>query len=99
MSVLLHPEIISSKPSVGNEPAKGSSALSNVPANLLNLSESLAGSLMDHIVFEKKNKEERSISIIEVRGKCQATAKQSLENHICNHAYVERILSSLKKYI
>ncbi len=80
MNVLLHPEIISSKPSVGNEPAKGGSALSNVPAEALNLSEGLAGSLIDLIVFEK-NKENRSTSIMEVRGKRQATAKQRLENH------------------
>ena len=76
--VLLHPEISSSNPS--NQPATINTVVTNVPASDLNLSDGLAGTLIDRIVVEK-NKETRGTSATEIRQKHHETAKNSLENH------------------
>ncbi len=48
----------------------------------LNLTEGLAGTLIDHIVLESsKTASAQGTTIAEITAKCHATAKKSLENH------------------
>ncbi len=79
-NVLLHPEILPSKPQNSGQPITENLVISSLPATHLNLSNGLAGTLIDRIVIEK-NKESRVMNPAEAREKHCATAKKSLENH------------------
>ncbi len=76
-NVILHPEIASSKP--GNQPAP-TKMVTTVPASDLNLTDGLAGTLINRIVVEK-NKETRGTSAAKIGQKRHKTTKKSLENH------------------
>jgi hypothetical protein len=78
-NVLLHPEILPSKPKNSGQPIMEYSVISSLPATHLNLSNGLTGTLIDRIMIEK-NKESR-MNPAEAREKRRATAKKSLENH------------------
>jgi hypothetical protein len=71
---------LASKPKNGEQLTTKKMATSSLSVADLNLSEGLAGTLIDRIVNEK-NKENRAITFDEVRDKHRATARQSLENH------------------
>jgi len=67
-------------PKNGEQSTTKKLATSSLSVTDLNLSGGLAGTLINHVVNEK-NKENRAITFDEVRDKCRATARQSLENH------------------
>jgi hypothetical protein len=71
---------LASKPKKGEQLTTKKMATSSLSVADLNLSDGLAGTLIDRIVNEK-NKENRAITFDEVHDKCHATARQSLENH------------------
>jgi hypothetical protein len=50
-NVLLHPEILPSKPKNSGQPITENSVISSLPATHLNLSNGLAGTLIDRIVI------------------------------------------------
>jgi hypothetical protein len=83
MNVLLHPEIVASKPSA----KENSSGTSNGPSSLLlpselNISEGLADTLVDHIVFESNREAAtRGSNVAEITKKQKETAAKKLENH------------------
>jgi hypothetical protein len=83
MNVLLHPEIMASKPASSDETPEILNALtSSLPASELNLTEGLAGTLVQRIVIET-NKEAhlKGMSIADSTKKRHETAKKNLENH------------------
>jgi len=83
MNVLLHPEIMASKPASSDETPETLNALtSSLPASELNLTEGLAGTLVQRIVIET-NKEARlkGMSIADITKNRHETAKKNLENH------------------
>jgi hypothetical protein len=83
MNVLLHPEIVATK----HLTSKNSSTTFNGPSSLLlplelNISEGLAGTLVDHIIFESNRKAAtRGGNVAEITKKRKETAAKKLENH------------------
>jgi hypothetical protein len=85
MSVLMHNEIVASKPSAKESSRENSSGTSNGPSSLLsplelNISEGLAGTLVDHIVLESNREAAtRGSNIAETTKKFKETAAKNLE--------------------
>jgi hypothetical protein len=82
-NVLLLPEILATKPSSTEEETKTSNDLSSsLPPSELNLSQGLAGTLVERIVVESNREAHlRGSNIIDIRKKRHETAKKNLENH------------------
>ncbi len=81
--MLLHPEIFASKPTSMGDATKTSNELSSsLPPSELNISEGLAGSLVECIVVQSsKESRQKGLSIVEITAKRHKTAKKNLENH------------------
>jgi hypothetical protein len=83
MNVLLHPEIVATK----HLTSDNSSSTFNNPSSLLspselNISEGLAGTLVDRIVFESNREAAtRGSNVAEITKKRKETAAKKLENH------------------
>jgi hypothetical protein len=82
-NVLLHPEILFSRPTSMEDTTKKSNELSSsLPPSELNISEGLEGNLVEHIIIQSsKEARLRGLSIVEITAKMHETAKKNLENH------------------
>jgi hypothetical protein len=82
-NLLLHPEIFTSKPTSMEDETKTSNELSSsLPPSEVNISEGLAGNLVQHIVSQSsKEARLKGLSIVEITAKRHETAKKNLENH------------------
>jgi hypothetical protein len=82
-NVLLHPEMLASKPTSMEDATKKSNELSSsLPPSELSISEGLAGNLVKHIIIQSsKEARLRGLSIAEITAKRHETAKKNLENH------------------
>jgi hypothetical protein len=82
-NVLLHPEILSSKPEEEMETVQKVSGLkSDLDAGELNVTEGITGTLIEQLMLQReKEARTKGANLKEITAKCHATAKLQLTNH------------------
>jgi hypothetical protein len=96
-NVLLNSKILPSKPKDGNAPDKSLSTSSKIDPSCLNLSEGLAGTLIEQIVMpDNKEAKTNGTNLAEITDMCHATAKNQLSNH--KRRCTAGLIASVRKF-